>query len=326
MDKFVKRKKVSELRDGENVDDIFFVKFKKGVSGYVNGFSFELTLSDTSGKNIDYKYWGGKDEGRLKALYDSIYPDSIVRVQGKVSSYKGRPQLATNEPAVIEVLQEGQYDGADFVKPAKRDVDAMYAELLLAVSSVKHPKLKLLLEGVFNDKELATKFRKHPGAIAIHHNWTGGLLQHTLEVLSYCKTSLENFPSLDRDLLYVGALLHDIGKLEELAVTSRIKGTRKGQLAGHLVLGSVFVSNKCDEVGLEDDLKDKLLHILVSHHGKPEFGSPKEPMIPEAVVVYYADELSAKVAEVLEFVEESKLETEDDFMYHKRYGKNILLK
>jgi len=326
MGKFVKNRKVSELREGDGVDDIFFVKFKKGVSSYVGGFSFELTLSDASGKNIDYKYWGGKDEIKVKALYDSIYPDSIVRVQGKISSYKGRFQLSANEPAVVEVLREGQYDDADFVKPAKRDVDTMYVELLRAVASVKHPKLKVLLEGVFNDKELAAKFKKHPGAITIHHNWTGGLLQHTLEVLSYCATSLENFPTLDRDVMYAGALLHDIGKLDELAVTSRIKGTKKGQLTGHLVLGSVFVSNKCDEVGLEETVKDKLLHILVSHHGKPEFGSPKEPMFPEAVVVYYADELSAKVAEVLDFVEDSKLETEDDFMYHKRYAKNILLK
>ena len=119
------------------------------------------------------------------------------------------------------------------------------------------------------------KFKKHPGGIEIHHNWTGGLLQHTLEVLNYCKLSWELFPELSKDLLITGALLHDIGKLEELAVTSRIKGTNKGQLIGHIVLGSTYVSNKIDEIGMEDEPKDKILHMIVSHHGRMECPLPK---------------------------------------------------
>ena len=126
--------------------------------------------------------------------------------------------------------------------------------------------------------------------------------------------------------LIAGALLHDIGKLEEIEVTSRIKGTKKGQLAGHLVLSAIFVSKKCDEIEMDDEIKNKLLHMIVSHHGKSEYGSPKEPMFPEALVVYYSDELSSKVAEMLGFVESAKSETEDDFMYHPRNKKNILLR
>lgn len=134
------------------------------------------------------------------------------------------------------------------------------------------------------------------------------------------------FPSLNKDLLIAGAMLHDIGKLEEVIVTSRIKGTNIGQLIGHLPLSIIFVSNKCDEIGLDKIQKEKLLHIITSHHGKLEFGSPKEPMIPEAVVIYYADELSSKVTEMIGFIEMAKKDTEDDFMYNKRGGKNIYLK
>jgi len=326
MEKFVKKQKISELKEGVSADDVFFVKFKKGIRPYSNGFSFELTLSDNSGKNIDYKYWGGMDELKVKSVYDSVRADSIIHVIGKVAAYKGKLQLAANEPAVIEVLQEGQYNNSDFIIPAKKDVKLMYAWLMEFVALVENPKIRELLESIFKDKEMEIKFKSHPGAIEIHHNWTGGLLQHVLEVLEYCKTSWETFPGLNKDLLIAGALLHDIGKLEEIEVTSRIKGTKKGQLAGHLVLSAIFVSKKCDEIEMDDEIKNKLLHMIVSHHGKSEYGSPKEPMFPEALVVYYSDELSSKVAEMLGFVESAKSETEDDFMYHPRNKKNILLR
>jgi 3'-5' exoribonuclease len=151
-------------------------------------------------------------------------------------------------------------------------------------------------------------------------------MEHTLEVLNYCKASWEIYPKLSKDLLIAGALLHDTGKMEELIVSSRIKGTVKGQLIGHLILGAIFVSNKCDEFGLDDELKTKLLHIIASHHGRLEYGAPKEPMFPEAAIIYYADELSSKVCEMIDFVESAKNSTEDDFMFHKRSSKNIYLR
>lgn len=326
MEKFTKKQKISDMKEGDFVDDVFFVKFKKGIGQYVKGFSFELTLSDKSGKNIDYKYWGDQDEEKIKKIYNSIKSDSIVRVQGRISLYKDRLQLATNEPMLIEVLKEGQYNEEDFIKEAKKDTDLMYSQLLDSINLVEDPKIKKLLENIFKNKDIENKFKKHPGGIEIHHNWVGGLLQHTLEVLDYCKTSNEIFPTLNKDLLIAGSLLHDIGKLEGIDVTSKIKNTNKGQLIGHLILSAVFVSKKCDEVGLDEELKNKLLHIITSHHGKEELGSPKEPMFPEAVVIYYADELSSKTSEMIEFVKDAKLDTEEDFMFHKRNGKNIFLK
>lgn len=327
MESYTKKQQISALKEGDIVDDVFVVKIKKGISQYVKGYSFQLLLSDNSGKTIEYKYWGSPDEGKVRALYEPIKEDSVVHVQGMVSTYSGKLQLATNEPFIIEVLNEGQYSKEDFVKPAKKDINKMYDGIKQAIEKVEDLNLKKLLENIFNDPEIEKKFKRHPGAIEIHHNWVGGLLQHTEEVLSLCELNLKLFPGLNKDLLIAGALLHDIGKLEELEVTSRIKGTNIGQLTGHLVLGTVYVSKKIDEIdGFDQDLKNKLLHVMVSHHGKNEFGSPKEPMFPEAVAVYYADEMSSKIAEMAEFIKDSKEDTEDNFMYNKRYNRNILLK
>jgi len=296
------------------------------MSSYAKGFFFQLLLSDSSGKTLDYRYWGSNDEKKVRALYNSIKPDSVVHVQGRVSVYNKKLQLATNEPFIIEPLKEDEYDKADFIKPARKDVDDMYSELKSAIDEVKNPDIKKLLENIFNEPAMEAKFKTHPGAIEIHHNWIGGLLEHTLEVLKYSLLSLDLFPVLDKDLLIAGALLHDIGKLDELEVTSRIKGSDSGQLIGHIVLSSIFVSNKIDKLDLDKELKNKLLHIIISHHGKLEYGSPKQPMFPEAVVIYYADEMSSKIAEITEFVKDSIEDTEDNFMYHRRKQHNIYLK
>ncbi len=326
MEKFSKKTKISELKESQSVDDVFFVKFKKGIEQYKNGFSFSLTLSDSSGHNIEYKYWGDGDEAKIKSLYDSIKTDSIIHVQGRVGSYRNNLQLTTNFPFIIEVLQEGQYNPADFVKGPRKDANLLYAKLLSYIDLVESPEIKNLLNSVFKNKDIEAKFKTHPGAIEIHHDWVGGLLEHTIEILEYCRLSWELFPKLKKDLLIAGALLHDMGKLEELSVTTRIRGTNKGQLTSHLVLSAVFVSNKCDEAGINSDVKDKIMHMIVSHHGRLEYGSPKEPMFPEAVVLHHADEMSSKTAEMLEFIEMAKQATEDDFMYNRRGGKNVMLK
>ncbi len=326
MQKHNKKQPISTLKQGEIVNDVFVVKIKKAMAPYTKGFSFDLLLSDNSGKSIEYKYWGGPDEKRVKTIYDSIKADSVVLVQAKVSTYNGKLQLVTNEPGAISVLAQGQYDTADFIKPAKKDIEKMYSEVLAEIESIKNSKIKKLMENIFHDSDFREKFKRHPGAIEIHHNWIGGLMQHSLELLNYCKLAQQMNPELDRDLLIAGALLHDLGKLEELETTTRIKGTQKGQLAGHLVLSILFVSEKMKELDFEPLMRNKILHMMVSHHGKHEYGSPKEPMFPEALAVYYADEMSSKLAEMLEFIKYAKNDTEDDFMFSRRHDRNILLR
>jgi len=324
MEIYIKKKSISALAEGDVIDDIFAVKIKKGFQPYVKGFCFEILITDNSGKTLEYKYWGGNDENKVRTLYESIKSDNVIRVQGKVSVYNNKLQLATNEPMLVEVLQDGQYIQQDFIKPAKKDITQMYEELQQVIAQIVDSEIKKLLEVIFREK--GEKFKQHPGAIEIHHNWMGGLLQHTLEVVHFCQTACQLYPALNKDLLLAGALLHDIGKLEELEMTSRIKGTVKGQLVGHLVFSTIYLSQKLAESSLPEEMKNKLLHLIVSHHGHQEYGSPKEPMFPEAIVLYYADELSSKAAEMLEYVEDGKTTTEDDFIFSKRHGRNIYLK
>ncbi len=324
MEKFTKKQQIKELKEGDSVNDIFVVKIKRSIAEYSRGYFFTLILSDSSGGSIEYKYWGDFDQNKVQALYNLITADSVVWVKGKVSKYQEKLQIANSDPNFIRVLNPDEYEG-DFILGPKRDIEEMYSGLMAKIDSINEESLKKLLLDVF-DSDIKEKFKVHPGAIQIHHNWKGGLLQHTLEVIDYCEESVKLFSELDRDLLLTGAILHDIGKLEELETTSRIKGTRKGQFMGHLTLGMIFLADKLRDSSMDDLLKEKLLHLVVSHHGKKEYGSPKEPMLAEAIVLYYADELSSKVSEVIEFIKENKDATEDDFMYHYKKNTNIFLR
>jgi 3'-5' exoribonuclease len=327
MDKISKRKSLSEYKEGELVRDVFVVKIKRGISDYAKGYYFSLVLTDSSGKSIDYRYWGGPDEVKVKEIYDSIKNDSVMHINGLVSTYQGKLQITSNEQHIIKVLERGEYNEEDFIKKTQKDTNELYSKLEEYINKVSNEKLKLLLRNIFDD-EMKKKFKEHPAAISIHHNWIGGLLEHTLEVLSYCELSKKLFPSLDEDLLITGAILHDIGKLEEMEMTTRIKGTNSGMFSGHMLLGSILVSNKMDEIGLEENLKDKILHMIVSHHGRIESGALREPMFPEAVALSHADEMSTRIAEMVNFIEEKKDETEDDFMpkWEKSKPTNIFLR
>lgn len=323
MEKLTKKQQIKDIKEGDLINDIFVVKIKKSIRPYVKGHTFSLILSDSGGGSIEYKYWGGQDEEKVRNVYTPILQDSVILVTGKVDTYNNKLGINADEFSTIRILKPEEYE-ADFIMTSKKNIDAMYTSLLFKVDSIINPDLKKLVQDIFIDIE--EKFKNHPGGIQIHHNWIGGLLEHTLEVVDYCETSLKLFPKLDKDLLITGALIHDVGKLEEMEMTSRIKGTQKGQLMGHLVLGLNYISKKLDKSELDDLTKNKLLHLLTSHHGKLEFGSPKEAMFPEALALYHADELSSKISEMIDFIEESKESTEDEFMYHYRKGTNIFLK
>ena len=322
---FKKRKKISELNVGDSVDDVFVVKIKREFKAYKNGYSFYLILSDSSGRSIDFVYWGGTDEVEVRRLYSMISGGEILHISGRVGSFRSSLQVSADEHSIFTVLEEGEYDPTDFVMPPRRDPEKMFSELMEAVNGVKNPHIKKLLLSIYGDANIAAKVKRHPAGIEIHHNRWGGLLDHSLEVLEYCKLSA-GFFDLNEDLLVAGSLLHDIGKLEEMELKVRIKATRSGQLLGHIVQGAVFLSQKMEELGTPKEIKEKIIHIVVSHHGQKEYGSPKEPMFPEALTVHLADLMSSKLSEMQTFVEMVKASTHDEFAYHKRGRKNILIK
>ena len=325
MVKFEKKMPIEEYKEGDDVEDIFVVKIKRKIGEYKNGYFFSLILTDASGKSLELRYWGPDNKDEVNSLFESIKKDDVIFVKGKVSSYKGKLQLTVNDKESIKKVPKDQYNPSEFIKKGAKDIEKLQKRIDKYIEEIKQPEMKKLINKIFNER-IKEKFKRHPAAISIHHNWVGGLLEHTLEVVKYCELSSKLFPSLDKDLLLTGALLHDIGKLEEMEMTTRIKGTNKGMFTGHLVLGSILVSKKMDEIDMKTKTKDKILHMMVSHHGKNEHGSPKTPMFPEAVVLHYADDMSTKIAEMIGIVKDFKDETKDDFFYYRKKGKNIFLR
>ncbi|MFH0977698.1 MAG: HD domain-containing protein [Candidatus Woesearchaeota archaeon] len=315
-----KKQYIKDLKKDELVSDIFVVKFKKPIEAYKNGYKFELRLGDSS-KEIMYKYWGPSEEAKVKLLYELIRPDDVVLAQGRVNEWNNQLEISANEQNTIKVITKGDYDIRDFVRQTTKQVEEMYKELLSYVQSVCDKDLRKLLEHFFLDQQFAARFKESPAAMYIHHGWLGGLLEHSLSVAKLGEDIVKVHPSLDRDLVITGALLHDLGKMDEFVVTTNIRVSTKGMLLGHVTIGMQMLSPVMDQLHLPEDLKLKVLHMVLTHMG--EYGSNKKPSFPEALVVYYADQLDAKVLQMTDLKEGAQ--TEDEYFYHKDFG-NIYLK
>jgi 3'-5' exoribonuclease len=312
--------KINELKAGGTVDDLFAVRFKKPVTAYKNGFSFQLWVSD-SGGDLAVKYWGEKDEKKVKALFDTIAKGSVVHVSGKVTEYNNALEIHVNPSSgdQVEVLEEGEFEVSDFVASSSEDVEQMRSQLFTIMRKVKDPHLKQLLESFFGDEEFVKQFSFCPAAITHHSNYIGGLLEHTLRVAKTCEHYSQLYPQLDRDLLITGAILHDIGKLREYTVSSIIGATDEGRLIGHLVIGAGMVNDAVRLLGdFSSDLSIKVQHLVLSSHGKTEYGSPKEPLFPEAVALAMADLSTTRIEDII-LVKETAA-TEDDWVQDKNLG------
>jgi len=320
---YKKQKNINELKANDPVKDIFVVRFGKPPEQTRNGnYYFSLKVQDGFG-DMMLKYWGKENQEEVQALYDSIKPDTIVYVEGMVNEYNGKLDLSVNN-GNLKVLKQGEYDIKDFIRVSEKDTEEMFTELKGYIDSVEDSELKKVLNAFFEDKEFTEKFKHSPAAMYKHHGWVSGLLEHTLSVLKIC-LDLSKYHKLDKDLLIAGAALHDIGKIEEFETTNQIKVTDKGNLLGHITLG---IEMFCDRVskleGVSEITKNKLLHIIISHHGKKEYGSPKLPSFPEAFIIAKADELDALAMQMVDHKENAN--TDDSFIYSKDFGTNIYLK
>lgn len=313
-----KKKLISQYDKFEKVNDIFVVKYKKPISKYTSGYMFELRVGDSS-KEINLKYWGPENQEAVEKLYDSIKPNSVVLVEGIIKEYKGKLEL---NASTINVLKEGEYPSDAFLRKSDEDIEAMWKELNAFISKIENPQLKKLIDSFFSDKEFLEKFKNHPASIYKHQGYLGGLLEHTLHVVKICDLMSTIYPKLNRDLLITGAVLHDIGKLRELDYANNVFATEEGRLIGHLIQGFQMISERMNQLTIDETLKNKVLHMILAHHGKNEYGSPKEPMFPEALCLHLADEMDAKLFSMIEF--KDKAVTEDEFVYSNEFG-NIFL-
>lgn len=312
-----------DLKPYKPLEGNFVVKFKRDIVKYAKGYTFQLRVGDSSGE-IMVRYWGPDNREEVERLFSTIKSDDIVRIKGESTSYRDMVSINVNPPkGSIRVLKEGEFNPKDFLPVTERDQEKMFGELMEFVGSVENPDLKKILESFFKDEEFVKKFRKHPAAMYRHHGWIGGLLEHTLNVTKICDYLSEMHEELDRDLMITGALLHDIGKLKELEMTTSIKSSVEGIMIGHLLITLEMVDSKMDETGTPEKTRMKLKHILASHHGKLEYASPKTPAMPEALCVYYADDIDSKVVYMISRMKTAS--TEDDFVYTPDFG-NIYLR
>jgi 3'-5' exoribonuclease len=314
---------IRELNEWANVSSCFCVKYRMPVRPYKNGFRFDVALADKSGE-MELTYWGERNEKAVQAIYDSFVTGDIVYVSGTIGEYQGEKKICVNKGGEIRRANRGEYTLDDFIVRTNRNIEGMWSEIAETKDSLQNSHLKNLLNAFFIDKTFVRGFKRAPAAIIIHHACVGGLLEHTWEVLKYCKAAASVHPSLDKSLLFTGAILHDVGKIQEYNVSMTIRQSKKGFLLGHTFIGTELVLKKISEIpDFPPFLKDKLIHMILSHSGKEEYGAGQEPKLPEAAALHYADEMGAKITQ---YIRAKKDAATDDFKspWNKRIGSVFL--
>jgi 3'-5' exoribonuclease len=281
---------VSDLAPEQSVTSFFLVASKESRTGPSGRAYLKLELSDRTGA-VDARMWDGIEEASEK-----FSSEDFVKVQGRVESYRGKTQLVVER---IRRAEPGEVELGDFFPHTSEDVDALYAALRGFIAEVSNPWLRQLLEGIVGDAGIEPKLRRAPAAKSMHHAYLGGLLEHVVSLCKLCRLVAPHYPGVDADLLLAGAVLHDIGKLDELAYERAINYTTPGWLLGHIPMAYEFVGKRADAIeGFPPALKTLVQHLILSHHGQYEFGSPRLPMIPEAVLLHYLDDLDSKMGAV----------------------------
>lgn len=280
---------VADLAGFENQAIVsFFAVASKQLRGRKDGGRYlALTLCDRTGQ-VECRMWEN-----FEGCVDGFQPGDVVKVRGEVSRYNARFQLTLDK---VRRAAADEIDLADYVPRTQFDIDGMWSELNRYVESFSNPHLKALLRSFLDDQEIAKAMRQAPAAKSLHHAWLGGLLEHIISLLGICDLAARHYREIDRDLLLVGAILHDVGKIEELSWGTSFEYTLRGQLLGHIAIGVAMIECKLRALpGFPSQLRLLVEHLVLSHHGKLEFGSPKLPMIPEAVMLHYLDDLDAKM-------------------------------
>ncbi|HVW77075.1 MAG TPA: HD domain-containing protein [Alloacidobacterium sp.] len=281
--------------------DLFIADFGKFENQVVTGFFsvatkqvrtrrdgapyFALTLCDCTGQ-IECRMWEIDEAQEFAA-------GEVVKVRGQISRYQDKLQLTLEK---IRRAEANEYDLGDFVPKTSRDVEELWAELNGYVASFNNAHLQGLLRAFLDDPEIAAALKSAPAAKSMHHAWIGGLLEHIVSLLGIADLATRHYTDVNRDLLLTGVVLHDIGKLQELRWGTSFDYSLEGQLIGHISIGVGMVEKKLAGLpDFPDNLRLLVQHMILSHHGKYEFGSPKLPMTPEALVLHYLDDMDAKI-------------------------------
>jgi 3'-5' exoribonuclease len=246
-----------------------------------------LNLGDRSGQ-LEAKMWDNVEEA-----LNTFEQDDFLKIKGLINKYKNRFQLTIHK---LRKLGESEIEFSDYLPKTTKNIDELWQTLTDFVASFQNPHLKSLVRAFMADPEFAAAYRNAPAAKTLHHAYIGGLLDHVVSLFRSCDLVSRNYSQINRDLLLTGVFLHDIGKIHELAYNRSFTYTTRGQLLGHMIIELEMLQAKLALLpGFPAELKTLLEHLIISHHGEYEFGSPKLPMFPEALLLHYMDDLDSKM-------------------------------
>jgi 3'-5' exoribonuclease len=286
------RRFVKQLADSDNLEEVYLVTDKQLRANRNGNLYLQIELRDRTG-SISARLWNaGENLCRMFEVGDFLF------IRGKVQLFQGALQVILNH---IERAETEKVDLADFLPHTEQDVSKLLDRLRGTLLRLANPNLRALAECFFMDDDFLRSFCQVPAGVRNHHAYIGGLLEHVVTLLDGADRLLPLYPELDRDLLLMGIFLHDIGKVRELTYHKVFAYTDEGQLIGHLVIGVEMLNEKVSRVPdltgepFPTELLLRLKHMILSHHGTYEFGSPRLPMTPEAIALHYLDNLDAKV-------------------------------
>ena len=307
---------VEKIETDTRVSGCYRVKSKK-LSTTRNGNPFlSLTLADKTG-DLPAKIWN-----RAEAFSDLFREGDVVEIDGQTATYQGQVQLTVSDLRLCTETPDPDL----FVEASPFDVPGMIRSLRTVLNQVENIHLKALIDRFWLDRKFMDRFKKAPAAKNFHHGYLGGLLEHTLSVCRLAAQASDHYPSLNKDLLITAAFLHDVGKTREFSWGMNIDYTDEGRLVGHLVLGVALLDEKLESLkDFPEEQAVRLRHLILSHHGQYDFGSPKEPKFLEAFALHLLDDLDAKINGLTRFMERDRREgpwTDFNRMFRKYFFKN----
>jgi 3'-5' exoribonuclease len=314
------RRYVNQLSHGDSVDESYLVADKQLRANRQGNLYLQLELRDKTG-SVGARLWNATEE-----LARSFEPGDFLQVRGKTQVFQGSLQIILTH---VDVLDPDRVEAEDFLPQSSQNVAKLMSRLREVLLAMSNPHLRALIECFLIDDDFVRKFTSAPAGIKNHHAYQGGLLEHVVALLNVADRILDLYPEIDRDLLLSGIFLHDIGKVDELSYERAFAYTDEGQLVGHLVMGVEMLRDRVERTraltgeSFPPELLLRLKHMIVSHHGSYEFGSPKLPMSLEAVALHYLDNLDAKIHAFSREIRDDPSRDSNWTPYHPSLGRRL---
>ena len=307
-------KYINELREGENVVEHYLCKSRQSMKSRNGKTYLSLKLQDKTGI-VDAKVWD------MNKDIQSFQENDFIKIDAFVTTFNNELQLNVKR---IRRSREGEYDPADFIPSTETNIDDMYNQLMGYIKTMQNPYIKKLLEEIFQKHPVISKdFKYHSAAKTMHHNYRGGLVEHTLSVTQICDFMAPRYQFVDRDMLVACAMLHDVAKIMELSDFPENDYTDEGQLLGHIFMGAQLIRDTAAKIeGFPMQLANLMMHCILSHHGELEYGSPKVPETIEAFILHCADNMDAKTKMFEDMIASN--DTQGNWAgYHRMLARNI---